>query len=319
MAFWQSEIWSKNTTSIYALDDFKESPVYQPARSDAWQLFQQRKDYDVVHTMGARESLLYGLLCWISSTPSKQIMAEVFFDRSKPRSISWQLKMWLYRKVAKRSSGVLTNSSYEIKSTMERLMLPKEKIRYLPLHTNIREPRVIPAKNRTLLSAGRSQRDYKTLLEAAKTIDSDILIICGNHDIADQADLPANVTVIKELPYDEYMQHLEDCYAVILPLELTVRSTGQVVALSAMGLGKPVIATRAPGTVDLISDREDGLLVDREDPAGLSAAANLLLKDQELYTKLSKNGVARVIRDHMLEAHGQLRMDLISELWEQAH
>ena len=66
MTFWQSETWSRNTTSIYESADTEGglSPV-----SDAVALWRRASDFDVVVTLGDRTSLLYGLLCLLTCRP----------------------------------------------------------------------------------------------------------------------------------------------------------------------------------------------------------------------------------------------------------
>ena len=56
-------------------------------------------------------------------------------------------------------------------------------------------------------------------------------------------DISANITVKKNIPYSEYLTLLENSRLVVVPLTKHVMSTGQVVILEAMALGKPVIAT----------------------------------------------------------------------------
>src|SRR5207237_5485294 len=54
------------------------------------------------------------------------------------------------------------------------------------------------------------------------------------------------------------------------------------VILEAMSAGRPVIATRVGGTPELVLDGKTGLLVERNDPAGLAAALLALLRDDAL-------------------------------------
>jgi glycosyltransferase involved in cell wall biosynthesis len=66
--------------------------------------------------------------------------------------------------------------------------------------------------------------------------------------------------------------------------------------LEAMALAKPVIASRAAGNVDLITDHRDGRLVDPLDPSAWAGAIEELLCDTGGATQL---GVAarRTARD----------------------
>jgi glycosyltransferase involved in cell wall biosynthesis len=55
-----------------------------------------------------------------------------------------------------------------------------------------------------------------------------------------------------------------------------------IALLEAMALGKPIVATRAGGIPEVLTDGESGLLVDIGDEVGLAAAIVTLLKDPDL-------------------------------------
>ena len=66
---------------------------------------------------------------------------------------------------------------------------------------------------------------------------------------------------------------------VLVPLEAHVYSSGQVVILEAMALGKPVITSRVLGTEDYVVDGVDGLLVPPADAEALRQAMLAFLND----------------------------------------
>jgi glycosyltransferase involved in cell wall biosynthesis len=57
-----------------------------------------------------------------------------------------------------------------------------------------------------------------------------------------------------------------------------------------MASGIPVVATAVNGTLELISDGEDGLLFEPGDVAGLAACLRRLLQEPGLAAKLSARG-----------------------------
>lgn len=59
--------------------------------------------------------------------------------------------------------------------------------------------------------------------------------------------------------------------------------------LEAMACGKPIIATKIGGIPEIIKDDENGLLVESEDPDGLSEAIIQLLGDKKKRLKMAKN------------------------------
>ena len=313
MTFWQCPFWMERTECLYDLRGVTADPAAYPFWKEAWLLFRRRRDYDVVLTMGARESLAYGLLCALSGRPSKQVMTEVFLDPPRPESPARRIKTRLFRWIARRSLGVITNSTAEIESTAERFGLPPDRLRFVPLQCTLEASRFSDRDEGFILAAGRSQRDYDTLIEAARALDAPVTILCGADDLRG-VELPGRVTVRREVPREEYLDALARCAAAVVPLRPSVRSTGQVVVLEAMGLGKSVVATRAAGTADYIRHGENGLLVEPGDAAGLAAAIRRLLDDRALRERLGRRALEDVRRHHAPEAHARARLQAVAEL-----
>lgn len=314
MAFWQSPVWAAATTSIYPMDGRTSDPDFLPPWREAWELFKRRGEFDVVLTMGARESLAYGLLCAMTGVRSKQILTEVFIDHAKPDSLVWRLKTSAFRWIAKRSLGVLTNSSMEVATNAARFDLSREKLRFVPMCGTI--PNVEPSSldEGYVLSAGRTLRDYETLLAAAKHIARRILIVCGNGDLSG-ARVPENVEILREIPREIYLEKLRRCTLVALPLLPTERSTGQVVMLEAMACGKPVVTTKSPGTADIVRDGENGRLVPPRDAHLLANAVNALLARPDFAQSLADRARADLSRLYTFDIHAEAKLRAIAELF----
>ena len=65
------------------------------------------------------------------------------------------------------------------------------------------------------------------------------------------------------------------------------------VLIEAMNSKLPIVATRAGGITDVIEDRENGLIVNIKDPAGLAAAQIELLENPPLKHRLAEEGHRR--------------------------
>ena len=61
--------------------------------------------------------------------------------------------------------------------------------------------------------------------------------------------------------HEDFMSLLANAHAVVVPLRQSMRSAGQQTYLNAMGLGKPVIVTEAPGVRDYVIDGVTGVIV----------------------------------------------------------
>jgi len=82
-------------------------------------------------------------------------------------------------------------------------------------------------------------------------------------------------------------------------MEIVLHSSTQpepfgIVLLEAMALGRPVIATRAGGPMDIIEDGESGLLVAPGEALEMAAAIECLLKDDAERKRIGEAGRARV-------------------------
>ncbi len=64
-------------------------------------------------------------------------------------------------------------------------------------------------------------------------------------------------------------------------------------ALEAMDAGLPVVATRVPGSAEVVLDGTTGLLVRRDDPAALAVALDELLRDPDLRERYGAAGRER--------------------------
>ncbi|HMP89765.1 MAG TPA: glycosyltransferase family 4 protein [Kiritimatiellia bacterium] len=314
MAFWQSPEWLRRVDSIYPLDPDRGDPALIPWWREAWKLFRLRSRYDIVLTMGIRESFAYAFMCWLFRCPSRQIMTEVFIDAQRPDDLLWRIKTGLYRCLARRAIGFITNSTTEIETNSKRFGVSPDRFRYVPLNTTISKPEQINNPGGYLFCAGRTLRDNATLAKVINATPDEWQIVTGLRDFNNDS-LPEHVTIHREISRDHYLQLLRGARIVILPLLETERSTGQVVLLEAMSFGKPVITTRAPGTIDIIRHGENGYLVEPGDAAGIKKILEDLIKDPEACLRIGHQALSDVQAIHTTPKHTEVRLNVIRELW----
>lgn len=214
----------------------------------------------------------------------------------------WLLKVALQRFAFRAVDIMCVSARGEIQTYAERLRLPVDRFRHLPWHTNVLEPLYCEPNGSYVFAAGRTGRDWRTLAEAVRGLDIRVTVVCAGHDAGVIA-FPANVTVLTDVPYTVYRELLEGAAVVAIPLEPHVYSSGQVVILEAMGLGKAVVTTRVVGSEDYILDGIDGVLVDPGDAAGLRAAISDLAASHPRQRAIGEAALSRVRRDHTLEQY----------------
>jgi glycosyltransferase involved in cell wall biosynthesis len=84
------------------------------------------------------------------------------------------------------------------------------------------------------------------------------------------------------------------------------------VVLEAMQRGKPVVATAAPGTTEVVADGETGLLVPLRRPTDLARAIRTVIDDPDLARRLGDAGRARVAA----EFRAATMVEQFAELYE---
>ena len=314
LAVIQSPTWRAAVTTICKES---ESPDDLGSLRQLFRLLRLRSRFDVVVTMAPRPSLAYGLACALLHLPSKQIMTEVFLDAPRPASPLWRAKTALFRWVARRSLGILTNSSAEVGFIARRFALPEAKLRFVPMYTTIESPHLETANDGSVLSIGRTLRDIDTLIHAAEQIPAPLVLVVGKHDPL-PAKLPPHVQVFRDISLAESHEKLRRAAVVAIPLLPAERSTGQVVLFEAMALGKPVVATRVAGTADYIRDGENGLLVAPGDAGELARAIQRLLQDSLLADRLARAALADCTTSLNAEVHATRKLQAIQALWAPA-
>jgi glycosyltransferase involved in cell wall biosynthesis len=99
---------------------------------------------------------------------------------------------------------------------------------------------------------------------------------------------PPGVQVIHDAPHELVLEAWAHCSLGIAP-SLWAEPLG-IVALEALALGKPLVASRIGGLTDIVAHEETGLLVPPGDATALRAALRRLLDDPALGARLGAAG-----------------------------
>jgi glycosyltransferase involved in cell wall biosynthesis len=89
------------------------------------------------------------------------------------------------------------------------------------------------------------------------------------------------------------------------------------VVLEAMMCGKPVVATSAPGTTEVVVDGETGLLVPPRKPAEITRALRAIILDPERAAAIGRAGRERALADFKATAMIDRFAQLYQEIYEQ--
>ena len=156
---------------------------------------------------------------------------------------------------------------------------------FLPIETKIGD---------YILSAGDGARDYETLIEASKQIDSKIRIVSKRYKF-DSVFLPENVGYINYVPISKLKEMIAAAKFIVLPLQNVPSSCGQSVLLQSMAMKKAVITSKVPGVIDYVIDGKTSLLYNPYDAKDLREKINYLLKHPDEIRRIGENARAAVL------------------------
>jgi len=306
---WQSPTWVTAVDTVYRFTPRTRMTNHRVML--ALRLLLRRHRYGVVMTTGNQVALYYGLLCRLLFLDSRQVVTQLYLDERT--GVMRLLHDPLMRLVLRHARGVLVPSSAEIDVVAERFRVPRERIRFLPYHTNLTEPKNLGCSSGYVFAAGRNFRDYDTLVDAVAGLDLETVIVCGQDHLRDRT-LPPNVRVLREIPWAYYLALLEGAQVVVVPLSTEMVPSGQVAILEAMGYGKPVITTRSIGTVDYIRHGVDGLLYELGNAEDLRAQLLRITADLELRVQMGNAAFERTLAEFTFERHVSQKLQAIKEL-----
>jgi glycosyltransferase involved in cell wall biosynthesis len=99
------------------------------------------------------------------------------------------------------------------------------------------------------------------------------------------------VTFVDRVPHDRTRQYYDEADVFVFP---SIFEAFPIPPIEAMAAGVPVVASKAGGVVESVVHEETGLLVEREDAAGLAAAILRLAEDEALRASMGEVGRDRV-------------------------
>ena len=150
------------------------------------------------------------------------------------------------------------------------------------------------------VSAGHTDRDYETLIEAFRNINFPLKIYCTPNSAPNIQSLPENVTVhSKRIPYVELLEIYQKARFILIPMVYPKKKEGcqgMTSLQDVVALGKPTILTKNKH-LNLDVEKEGfGFLVEMGDVNGWIIAVNKLINDDDLLITMGNNS-RRVYRE----------------------
>lgn len=168
-----------------------------------------------------------------------------------------------------------------------------------------------PALQQTanLLIVAGTREDIRDLDAGAQSVLTNILLLI------DAYDLYGKVAIPKSHRADE----VEQIYRLVARgggvfINPALTEPFGLTLLEAAASGAPVVATENGGPVDIIANCHNGELVDPLDHAQITEALLKLLRDREVWTLASRNGIEGVRRHYSWQAHAEAYLGAIDAL-----
>lgn len=184
-----------------------------------------------------------------------------------------------------------------------------EKFKHLPLGICTTGAMPPVAKGDYIFTTGMSNRDYDFLCDALKNTCYKLKIACPGIRVPAGAD---NIEVLSNCYDYEMLRQMAACRVVVIPLRDKEVSSGQLVLLQAMLLGKPVIVTRTHALSSYVEDGKTAVAIENS-PAELLEALDELYKDDEKYADISRYAAEKVRHNYSERTLGSNVGSLIAQ------
>ena len=141
---------------------------------------------------------------------------------------------------------------------------------------------------------------FKALLD--RGVDATLCLVGDGPDRPAIEQQAAALGIARHILSVGYQEDVAPYYSFFDALVLPSANEGTpVVAIEALAAGRPVVATRVGGVPDVVSEGEDGFLVEVGDVEGVAAALERLARDPALRARMGAAGPPRVVPRYRVE------------------
>lgn len=164
---------------------------------------------------------------------------------------------------------------------------------------NIRRKLEITNEQKIVIFAGilRPIKGVKYLIQAMNIIRQKntkaSLMLIGDgeerqslEELVKESNLGDCVTFVGQVPNEEVLEYMAASDVFALP---SLSEGFPIVSLEAMASGLPIVATKVGGLPEIVEDGQNGFLVEPKSPRQIADKAQLLLEDDELRGRISRN------------------------------
>jgi glycosyltransferase involved in cell wall biosynthesis len=295
-----------------------------------------RGRYDVVHTHSSKAGFLGRFAARIARVPAVVHTPHGYYFLNEPHGRKRSFYLSLERLAGLVATDCLIAlSSTELSETIDNRIISRRKIALIENGIQVPEPRRSEtiARVRDSLAPGASciagtvaritpQKGPFDFVRAARSLVDAVpgvhLLWCGDGEMrAEVQALARELGVADRIHFLGFRTDVMDVMAAMDLFVLTSHWEGlPYTVLDAMALQKPVVATAAVGTRDIVQDGVTGLLVPVGDHVAAARAAARVLSSPVEAESMGKAGkeviLSRFSQEAMVKRTGQLYVDLVT-------
>ncbi len=236
------------------------------------------KQNHAVYSWHAVIGLFLAFWCRLLRISSPSIVLAQLILPERPKTVSQKLRRWFVTFSLKRVDVVVVYSQIEVEKYESLYGNAKTHFVFVPLGIDFPQ-NIVTREKEYIFSGGRSNRDYSTLIQAAHAIKTPVVIVAQKYNIP-KIELPPHVQLQYGVFGDEFDKLLAHASVVVIPLDRPDESSGQLVLLRAMAMGKAIVVTANRGIDDYITN-EAVMVIPPHDSKRLADAVITLLSHSE--------------------------------------
>lgn len=241
--------------------------------------FFKASQYDVVISHGAQSGLMYSLLCTLFNRKSP---LHIIFDIGAMNGgRANKLENSVIRFALKSNPGIICHSKVIIEHYKNSYSNLVPRSCYIPfgVDTQYFNQPIDDNTENYVLTFGHVKRDYETLISAWSGINTThkLRLIGCKQNVS-----TLNIEVINKVTINELKNQIANARFVVIPLPVFNYSYGQMSFLQSMSMGKTVIVTETPSSIDYLKDGKGSFFVKPHDVEDMRAKLKLLLNNKNL-------------------------------------
>ncbi len=305
--------------TVRLFQSFENSPISMRTLKKLHTVL-QTENYDIVHSHDYKSNLL--ALLFRGHQGFKLVTTVHGYNRTSLREILYYA---IDRAALRFSDAVITPSS-ELADTLARSGIARSKLHSIPNGIKIPEQVVRMKSGRThkihLLYLGRlsAEKDPANLIRALSLLKAEGLDVkltlagdgpekrairkmIAEHNLSDSVHLAGYITNIGE------QLQLADIFVNPSKTECMPNAI-----LEAMVWQVPIVATNVGGVGEMLRDKIDGLLCERDNPVELAAKIKIMIQNPDLAKRLTQNAYRRVTEEFSFARHMEKTINIYRTL-----